>query len=109
MKGSKATVGRVVHFYEGQEGPYAAIVSGVNEDDAELVHLHVLYPLSPVTRKYDKLNVAYSEKGVEKAGTWRWPPRAPTNGFKELSTEESKDPFATTNTDEELKKDWDNT
>ena len=87
----QATVGRTVHFYDGTHGPYAAIVSGVSKDDVKVVHLHVFYPYSTITRKPDLLNVSYESSvsgGGENTGKrWCWPPKAAT-----LTPSTSKEP-----------------
>lgn len=66
FNGSRASIGRVVHFAE-EGGPYAAIVAGVNEDDS--LELATLGKNS----LYFQHEVKFDADGAK--GTWRWPPR----------------------------------
>lgn len=76
------TVGRMVHFYapegcagpKGLDGPYAGIITGVNDDLT--VNLTTFGPTGSI---YPHRNVARSENegATPTPGCWSWPPRTP--------------------------------
>lgn len=67
------TVGRIVHFYRYDNGPFAAIVDDVCEDKVH-VDLHILgrqYFVAPLCEA-----VPYSDTPIEDPiGRWCYPPR----------------------------------
>lgn len=67
----KPTVGRVVHFYEDDQGPFAALVTGVYANGSCM--LAVFKPAH--TSIYA---IACYEKGATGSEHcyWTWPPRA---------------------------------
>lgn len=68
----KPTVGRIVHFWDTLDEPWAAIVVRVVSGmDVELV---VYWPSNTIVNgfKYDAIH-SYSE--TPKPGHWSWPPR----------------------------------
>ncbi len=77
MEHVKPTVGRIVHFYEapdhpGERGPYAAIVTGV-EEDSGLVSLHVFKPGTDVLRFH--VTTPADDEYAALGECWVWPPR----------------------------------
>ena len=76
------SVGRIVHFYappgcagpKGLDGPYAAIITGVNASGT--VNLTTFGPSGSI---YPHRDVEISlPDGLEPvAGGWNWPPRTP--------------------------------
>ena len=77
----KPTVGRIVHYYPDAtsitldrwgEGPYAAVVTAVHQDDSMVVSLAVFARPGD-----DVFGVALSDIPFGREGTrrWCWPPR----------------------------------
>ena len=72
----KPTVGRIVHFYapsgcvgpESLSGPYAALVTGVNDDAS--INLTTFGPTGSI---YPQLRIEHADTPTP--GCWNWPPR----------------------------------
>lgn len=67
------SVGRVVHYFESNEGPFAAIVTKVDDasDNDQRVSLNVFHPIS--TYNVLKHSVPYNKPTAN--AYWCWPPR----------------------------------
>lgn len=68
----KPTIGRIVHYYEGEQGPLAAIITTTWSD--VIVNLHVFFSSKRGT-VVEVTSVRFAE--VPKLGerTWCWPPK----------------------------------
>lgn len=81
MTNQKASIGRIVHYTNlgDRDGKYpptvqAAIITGVNDEEAGDVSLHVFYK----TGQFDLASCQQTaaDAGSEQArGRWSWPPR----------------------------------
>ena len=77
------TVGRIVHYYDQNQGPFAAVITNVQYKDAShdeptgLVNLYVF----PVRVRFEDIpgfvpwDVVQNEVPQEGARRWEWPPR----------------------------------
>ena len=79
------TVGRIVHFYPfgGGDKVWAAIVTGVYPERADLIDLTTFSPGQPgSTHGYAQVlrRGTYVEGGVKSNGRWDWPEEEPWDG-----------------------------
>lgn len=73
----RPSVGRIVHYYEQNVGPFAAVITNVTGGPKNAVDLHVF----PCRRKIgDFVPIETVQNGVPDEGTrkWCWPPRETT-------------------------------
>jgi hypothetical protein len=72
----KPTIGRIVHYYEDNLGPFAAIITGVNEfSDSEGSAVVDLYVFPCKKKKLGDAPIDTLQSDVTDRGTrrWAWP------------------------------------
>lgn len=69
----KPTVGRIVHYWEESDGPYAAIVTHVHSGTETVLSLQV-FTTGDIR---SKALIQKGDSDTMKGGSyWEWPPRA---------------------------------